>query len=233
MLVYVSYYTTSYTTTCGTFIDRFTVRKKNGVGLVCCLFFFFHLDNKISLFFVSFLCFYTNCSPAHSALSRQQDERPSSPGAVGESFPACIPQPRVTHTQLLQHNAHSGSRALRCSFALYSPSLVVVVLVLLAVRQGRAGPDLAVAVQPLLHHLGDQRVVAPAGALLHGHQNPSLGHAAVQPLPQQLLLLLLVAYLWGTQNTTSEASPRPSASLLQSIALASPLVQLLRCHTLS
>lgn len=60
MLVYVSYYTTSYTTTCGTFIDRFTVRKKNGVGLVCCLFlffFFFVLIIKLACFLFLFCVF--------------------------------------------------------------------------------------------------------------------------------------------------------------------------------
>lgn len=146
------------------------------------------------------------------ALSRQQDERPSSLPVLSENPSQHVsPTPGAFHTQLLQHNAHSGSHTLRCSFALYSPSLIVVILVLLAVGQGRAGPDLAVAVEPLLHHLGDQRVVAPAGALLHGHENSSLRHAAVQPLPQQLLLLLLVAYLWGTENTGNEASQTPSA----------------------
>lgn len=201
MLVYVSYYTTSYTTTCGTFIDRFTVRKKNGVGLVW-FFFFFHLDNKISCFLFLFRVFYTNCSPARSALSGQQDERSILSPCRRRILPSMYPldlgrsTPNCYSTTLTR--GHTLCKC--CSFALYSPSLIVVVLVLLAVRQGRAGPDLAVAVQPLLHHLGDQRVVAPAGALLHGHQDPSLGHAAVQPLPQQLLLLLLVAYLWGTET---------------------------------
>ncbi|KAG9346079.1 hypothetical protein JZ751_007897 [Albula glossodonta] len=70
-------------------------------------------------------------------------------------------------------------------------SLVLVILILLSVRQGCAGPDLPVAIQPLLHHLGDQGVVPPPGALLQCHQHPAVRHAAVQPLPQQLLLLLL------------------------------------------
>lgn len=74
-------------------------------------------------------------------------------------------------------------------------SLVVVLLLLFAVGQRRAGADLPVAVQPLLHHLRDERVVAAAGALLKGHQDPTLRHAAVQPLPQQPLLLLLITHL--------------------------------------
>lgn len=76
---------------------------------------------------------------------------------------------------------------------------LVLVLVLLTIRQGGAGADLAVSVQPLLHHLGDQGVVAAAGALLHGHQHASFSHAAVQPFPQQLLLLLLVSILRSRQ----------------------------------
>lgn len=74
-------------------------------------------------------------------------------------------------------------------------SLVVVVFLLLAVGQRGAGADLPVAVQPLLHHLGDKWVVAAAGAFLKSHQNPALRHAAVQPLPQQLLLLLFITHL--------------------------------------
>jgi len=80
------------------------------------------------------------------------------------------------------------------------PSLVIVVLLLLAVGQRGAGADLPVAVQPLLHHLGDERVAAAAGALLKRHQNPALRHAAVQPLAQQLLLLLLIPHLKETQR---------------------------------
>lgn len=81
-------------------------------------------------------------------------------------------------------------------FLLYLPLVsLVFVLLFLAVGQRRAGADLAVSIQPLFHHLGDQGVVAAAGALLHGGQHASLRHAAVQPFPQQLLLLLLVSHL--------------------------------------
>lgn len=77
MLVYVSYYTTSYTTTCGTFIDRFTVRKKNGVGLV---FFFFHLDNKISWFLFLFRVFIqTVVQPAWLSPGSRMSVHPLSP----------------------------------------------------------------------------------------------------------------------------------------------------------
>lgn len=174
--------------------------------------FFSHLDNKISCFLFLFRVFIqTVVQPTRLPPGSRMSVHPL---PVLSENPSQHVSPRDLgrfHTPPLQHNAHSGSHTLRCSFALYSPSLIVVILVLLAVGQGRAGPDLAVAVEPLLHHLGDQRVVAAAGALLHGHQDPSLCHAAVQPLPQQLLLLLLVAYLWGTQNTGNEASQRPGA----------------------
>lgn len=43
----------------------------------------------------------------------------------------------------------------------------------------------------------DQGVVPPPRALLHGDEHAALRHAAVQPLPEQLLLLLLVAQLSG------------------------------------
>ncbi|TNN63328.1 hypothetical protein EYF80_026430 [Liparis tanakae] len=81
-----------------------------------------------------------------------------------------------------------------------------------------AGADLPVAVQPLLHHLGDERVAAAAGAFLERHQDAALRHAAVQPLPQQLLLLLLIPHLkeQGTQHGRQGASdPPPVSSLLK------------------
>lgn len=74
-------------------------------------------------------------------------------------------------------------------------SLIIVFFFLFAVRQRGAGSDLPVAVQPLLHHLRDERVVAPSGAFLEGYQDAALRHAAVQPLPQQFLLLLFVPHL--------------------------------------
>lgn len=97
----------------------------------------------------------------------------------------------LEHHSLGHHRAATSvSRSLLCS-------LVFVVFVFLAVRQGRARPDLPVAVQPLLDHVRDQGVAAPPRAFLHGDQHATLGHAAVQPLTQQPLLLLLVAQLQG------------------------------------
>lgn len=83
-----------------------------------------------------------------------------------------------------------------------SSLLVVVVFLLLAVGQRGAGADLAVAVQPLLHHLSDERVVAAAGAFLKRNQNAALCHAAVQPLPQELLLLLFITHLKDRRGQT-------------------------------
>lgn len=74
-------------------------------------------------------------------------------------------------------------------------SLVVIVFLLFAIRQRGTGADLPVAIQPLLHHLGDKWVVAAAGAFLKSHQDPALRHTAVQPLSQQLLLLLFITHL--------------------------------------
>lgn len=86
---------------------------------------------------------------------------------------------------------------------LLAVSLIFIVL-LLAVRKRGAGADLAVSVQPFLHHLGDQGVVTAAGALLHGDQEASVCHAAVQPLPQELLLLLVISHLdVSKQHNTS------------------------------
>lgn len=84
-----------------------------------------------------------------------------------------------------------------------SPHSLVFVLLFLAVGQRGTGADLAVSVQPLLHHLGDQGVVAAAGAFLHGSQHASFCHTAVQPFPQQLLLLLLVSHLIADTKTHS------------------------------
>ena len=80
------------------------------------------------------------------------------------------------------------------------PSFIIITLVFLAIRKGSTRADLSVAIKPLLHHLGDQRMVAPARALLHGHQDPSFCHTAVQPLPKQLFLLFLVTYLQGERE---------------------------------
>lgn len=80
-------------------------------------------------------------------------------------------------------------------------SLVIIVLLLLAVGQRGAGADLPVAVQPLLHHLSDERVVAAAGAFLQCHQNAAFCHAAVQPLSKELLLLLFVSHLKGRSES--------------------------------
>lgn len=114
--------------------------------------------------------------------------------------------------QLCFHNTDHGTHALlqdsgekvkiNVDIKVLSPSAqsipvcsLVLVLLFLPIRQRGTGADLAVSVQPLLHHLGDQGVVAATGALLHGHQHASFSHAAVQPFPQQLLLLLLVSVL--------------------------------------
>lgn len=79
-------------------------------------------------------------------------------------------------------------------------SLIIVVFFLFAIRQRSAGSDLPVAIQPLLHHLGDEWVVAVAGAFLKSHQNAALCHTAVHPLPQQLLLLLFITHLMDKRN---------------------------------
>lgn len=95
-----------------------------------------------------------------------------------------------------------------------SSLLVVVVFLLLAVGQRGAGADLPVAVQPLLHHLSDERVVAAAGAFLKRNQNAALCHAAVQPLPQELLLLLFITHLKDRRGQTwpSEGALSPHYS---------------------
>lgn len=103
------------------------------------------------------------------------------------------------HTPWGHHRADTlVSRSLLCSF-------VFVVFIFLSIRQGRARPDLPVAVQPLLDHVRDQGVAAPPRALLHGDQHAPLGHAAVQPLAQQPLLLLLVAQLQSDGREGSNA----------------------------
>lgn len=97
--------------------------------------------------------------------------------------------------------AREWRREKSCSPRTTSPSsasvlsLVFIVFLLFAVRQRGTGADLPVAIQPLLHHLGDEWVVAAAGAFLKSHQDPALRHTAVQPLPQQLLLLLFITHL--------------------------------------
>ncbi len=85
-------------------------------------------------------------------------------------------------------------------------SLVFVLLFLLSIGESWTSGELPVTVQPLLHHLSDKRVVPPPGALLHGHQNPALRNAAVHPLPQHPLLLLLRPHLTDqSQNTSTTA----------------------------
>lgn len=86
-------------------------------------------------------------------------------------------------------------------------SLVVVVFLLLPVGQRGAGPDLPVAVQPLLHHLSDQRVVPAPRALLQGHEDAPVCHAAVQPLPQQLLLLLFITHFLRREEVDVQQLP--------------------------
>lgn len=119
MLVYVSYYTTSYTTTCGTFIDRFTVRKKNGVGLVLVCFFFFHLDNKISCFLFLFCVFIqTAVQPTRLSPGSRTSVHPLSPCCrriLPSTYPPFPGRSNSSSTTLTR--AHT----LCCSFALYSP----------------------------------------------------------------------------------------------------------------
>lgn len=79
-------------------------------------------------------------------------------------------------------------------------SLIIIVFLLFTIRQRGAGSDLPVAVQPLLHHLGDEWVVAVAGAFLKSHQNAALCHTAVHPLSQQLLLLFFITHLMDNRN---------------------------------
>lgn len=90
---------------------------------------------------------------------------------------------------LLEYHTHFGASA---DLVPGSFSFIFILFIFLSIRKGSAGPDLPVAVQPLLHHLGHQRVAAPPRALLHGHQHTPLSHTAVQPLTEQALLLLLV-----------------------------------------
>lgn len=87
-------------------------------------------------------------------------------------------------------------------------SLIIIVFLLFTIRQRSTGSDLPVAIQPLLHHLGDERVVAVAGAFLKSHQNAALCHAAVHPLPQQLLLLLFITHLMDKRNNMTITSHR-------------------------
>lgn len=79
-----------------------------------------------------------------------------------------------------------------CSSALWLFSFIFIIFVFLPIRQGCTRPDLSVAVKPFFYHLRDQRVISPPRALLHGHENSSLSHTAVQPLPEQLFLLFLI-----------------------------------------
>lgn len=85
-------------------------------------------------------------------------------------------------------------------------SLVLVVLLVLAVRERGTREHLPVSVQPLLQHLRDERVMSASAALLQRHQRPAVCHAAVQPLPEQTLLLLLTAHLKHTHTHTSSVN---------------------------
>lgn len=122
MLVYVSYYTTSYTTTCGTFIDRFTVRKKKWgwFGLLVCLFSI--LIIKLAVFLFLFRVFIrTAVQPARLSPGSRMSVHPLPVLSENPSQPRIPLHPGSLHTQLLQHNAHSGSHTLRCSFCTLFP----------------------------------------------------------------------------------------------------------------
>lgn len=175
----LSYYTTSYTTTCVTFIDRFTIWKEKSSVLIKLVFFFF-----------------TNCSPKLSVSSCRRHIGSVGCGS-GETLPSTSCQVHFTPRCVLCLEQHTQvgspteqipwSSGLRFFF-----SFIFIIFVFLSIRQGCTGPDLPVAVKPFLHHLRDQGVISPPRALLHGHENTPLGHTAVQPLPEQLLLLFLV-----------------------------------------
>lgn len=96
-------------------------------------------------------------------------------------------------------------------------SLVVIVFLLFAVRQRCARPDLPVPVQPLLHHLRDEWVVAAARAFLKSHQDATVGHATVQPFAQQLLLLLFITHLKEKQMRPLEGATAPIQAVNNSV----------------
>lgn len=105
-----------------------------------------------------------------------------------------------------------------------SCSLIFVLLFLLAIWEGRTGAQLPVAIQPLLHHLCDERMAPPPRALLQRHQDSTLRHATVQPLPQQTLLLILCSHLIDVQNNLATYQQMPYKTTSWPI-LHSPLVQ--------
>lgn len=99
---------------------------------------------------------------------------------------------------LLGANTHVGSRTelIPWSSVLgFFFSFIFIIFVFLSIRQGCTRPDLSVAVKPFFYHLRDQGVISPPRALLHGHENAPLSHAAVQPLPEQFFLLFLITQL--------------------------------------
>lgn len=119
MLVYVSYYTTSYTTTCGTFIDRFTVRKKKWGWFGLLFVSFFHLDNKISCFLFLFCVFIqtvvqpTRLSPGSRMSVHPLPELWDNPSHVSPSHGSRTPSCTAQRSLGLTH--------LRCSFHFIPP----------------------------------------------------------------------------------------------------------------
>lgn len=175
-----SYYTTSYTTTCVTFIDRFTIWKEKSSVLIKLVF-----------------CFlFTNCSPKFSVSSCSRHIVSAGYGSE-KTLPSRSCQVRFIPCHALcleQHSCgvpHRADTLVFCSWIFFF-SFIFIIFVFLSIRQGCTRPDLSVAVKPFFYHLRDQGVISPPRALLHGHENAPLSHAAVQPLPEQFFLLFLI-----------------------------------------
>lgn len=153
------------------------------------------------------------------------------PGPLLKAFTVCPCQERKTKQKKKKNcKREEGGGVLPCpppADLLPAPasvlSLVVIVLLLFAVGQGRAGADLPVAIQPLLHHLGDERMVAAAGAFLKSHQDSAIRHTAVQPLPQELLLLLFITHLKEREKQTQDTYTNESS-------VEKPFTQVNRFH---
>lgn len=143
--------------------------------------------HKIRVFF---FFFFTNCSPNKGLrLLTQQIRRlhrvwtrDTPPGRSSHIWVPRRPPRRRGRAPHWLWGRRRAETLVFCSRVLFS--FIFIVVVFLSVGQGGTRPDLSVAVEPLLHHVRDQRVVAPPRALLQGHQHAALGHTAVQPLPE-------------------------------------------------